>query len=429
MDHALKQQLEMCFFRGGDPAECYGAIPIMEEHLNEIDFYDDDDLEAVVELALRSLRTEKTDTKFVEYLISKGFDINTKLLKKDCLILKAVTDWVSPAVIGKLVELGADIYSETSDGDNALLLAAKKEYKDSDYLPKNVWREQSPNDSGTEEELETAVYLAKHYDLSLLDKTDRFGISPLMYAAMHNHIRLTRALIDSGSDVNIQGTSPVGGNSYWLKMDGVTPLALACRHGNVEIAKMLLEAGADETLCDAKGNPPIFSLIRYPFRFFQQRQFNHPIFDRKCEILSMLKEYELTDSAGYTVLLRSLTDSRDSFDKADAYDNLSITLKLIECGANIEATGNDGKRPLHLAVLAIGDSDKALIKAGAELNVQDSDGNTPLLLACKNSNEKVVRYLLRSGADAAIQNNKGETAMDLAAGRGFSDAIEMMMDA
>lgn len=143
----------------------------------------------------------------------------------------------------------------------------------------------------------------------------------------------------------------------------------------------------------------------------------------------MLKEYELTDSAGYTVLLRSLTDSRDSFDKADAYDNLSITLKLIECGANIEATGNDGKRPLHLAVLAIGDSDKALIKAGAELNVQDSDGNTPLLLACKNSNEKVVRYLLRSGADAAIQNNKGETAMDLAAGRGFSDAIEMMMDA
>lgn len=153
MDHALKQQLEMCFFRGGDPAECYGAIPIMEEHLNEIDFYDDDDLEAVVELALRSLRTEKTDTKFVEYLISKGFDINTKLLKKDCLILKAVTDWVSPAVIGKLVELGADIYSETSDGDNALLLAAKKEYKDSDYLPKNVWREQSPNDSGTEEEL------------------------------------------------------------------------------------------------------------------------------------------------------------------------------------------------------------------------------------------------------------------------------------
>ena len=80
-------------------------------------------------------------------------------------------------------------------------------------------------------------------------------------------------------------------------------------------------------------------------------------------------------------------------------------------------------------MLAIGDSDKALIKAGAELNVQDSDGNTPLLLACKNSNEKVVRYLLRSGADAAIQNNKGETAMDLAAGRGFSDAIEMMMDA
>lgn len=428
MDHTLKQQLETCFFRGGDPADCYGAIPIMEEHLNEIDFYDDDDLEAIVDIALRSLRTENADTKFIEYLISKGFDINTKLLKKDCLILKAVDNWVSPALIEKLVSLGADIYSETSDGDNVLLLAAKKEYKDSDYAPENEEESLSGDGSSAGTERETAVYLATHYDLSLLDKTDRFGISPLMYAAMLNHMRLTHAMIENGADVNVQGTSPVGGNSYWLKMDGVTPLALACRHGNVEITKMLLEAGADETLCDAKGNPPIFSLIRYPFRFFQQRQFNHPIFDRKCKILSMLKEYELTDSAGYTVLLRSLTDSRDTFDKADAYDNLPITLKLIECGANIEAAGNDGRRALHLAVLAIGDADKALIKAGAELNIQDNDGNTPLLLACRHSGEKTVRYLIRSGADASIQNNKGETAMDIAAERGFSDAIEMMMD-
>jgi len=415
MDPAMKNRIDCCFGWQNDPANAFGAPALMEQegYWDEIDLDDDDDLEALADLAMRSMRIgDKPNTDFVKYLVSKGFDINTRLTGKDCLLLRGVENWLSPELIQQLVDLGADIYSETADGDNALLLAAKKQYTAREEEKKGA----------------LALYLVEHFDLSRLDRTDRFGITPLMYAVMENHVRLVRALIDHGCDVNAAGTQPVGGNSYWLKMDGVTPLALACRSGGVEIAKMLLEAGAEENVRDARGDAPIFSLLRYPFRFFQCSRFNDPIFARKCEILSMLKQLELTDAQGYTVLMRSLCDSPDFFDKASAYDNLPITLALLERGADIEATGNDGKRPLHLAVLGIGDVEKKLVKAGAGLNVQDNEGNTPLLIACKRGGEKKVRYLLKAGADCTIRNSKGESAMDIAVEKGYTDAVERMME-
>lgn len=404
MDSEIKREIESCFDYRRDPANCYSSLAKIDKHLDEIDFSDDDDLEDIIDIILLALRIDGNNVELVEYLISRGFDINAKLLGKDCLILRAVDCRLAPDIIEKLAALGADLYSEMANGDNALLLAADKE-----------------------EEL--AVWLAENGDLSLMDKADKFGITPLMYAAMKNYIQLAGALIAHGSDVNAVGARPFAGNDYWMPMDGVTPLALAMRHGNVEIAKMLLEAGADETLRDTRGNPPIFSLLRYPFNFFRDGpRFSSPIFGQKCEILSFLKELELTDAQGYTVLMRSLCDSGDSFDAASAYSNLPITLALIERGADIEAVGNDGKRPLHLAMLASGDVEKILVKAGADLNAQDNEGNTPLLTACRQCGEKLVRYLVKAGADITIRNNKGETAIDIAAEQGFSDALELMME-
>lgn len=415
MDSEIKRKIDNCFDWNNDPADSFGAPALMEQenYWDDIDLNDDDDIEDLMELAMRSMRMgDKPNADFVKYLISRGFDVNAKIPGRKCLILEGADYRLDPSVMQQLIDLGADIYSENSAGDNALLLAARRSYSARDE----------------ERDGALAIYIAEHFDLSILDKTDRFGITPLMYAALENHIILARTLIRRGSDVNSAGTQPIGGNSYWLKMDGVTPLALACRCGRTEIAKMLLEAGADETLCDTKGNPPIFSLLRYPFNFFNNSCYNDPIFKRKCEILSMLKETELTDSKGYTVFMRSMCDSEDHFDKASGYNNLPITLALLEKGVNIEAVANDGKRPIHLAVLSLGDVYKNLVKAGAELNVQDNEGNTPLLIALENGKEKAARYLIKSGADYTVQNSSGDTAMSLAAAKGFSDVMELMMD-
>lgn len=420
MYNQIFNQIECCFNWRTDPANCFGAPAEMEEigFWDKIDLNDDDDLGAMICLGLQALkfsidREKEPNADFIKYLISKGFDINATVPGEECMLLQAVDKRLEPFMIQKLVELGVDPCAENSDGDNMLIMAAKKEY-----------------DAREEEEKGAmGIYVVEHFDQIPLDKPDRYGITPLMYAAMFNHILLAKALIAHGSDVNAAGTQPIGGNSYWIKMDGVTPLALACRSGNLEIARLLLEAGADETLRDGRGKAPIFSLLRYPHNFRQYRRVDDPIYSRKCEILSLLKELELTDQEGYTVLMRSMQDSKDPFDEASAYsDNLPITQALIKQGANVEATGNDGCRPLHLAVQTLGDVHKDLIKASVELNAQDGDGNTPLLIACQRCNETIVRYLIKAGADVTIQNNKGKTAMELCSERGFNSAIELMME-
>lgn len=419
MYNQIFNQIELCFDWITDPADCFGAPAKMEEigFWDKIDLNDDEDLEAMIKLGIRALefsvdREKEPNANFIKYLISKGFDINATVTGGDCLLLQAVKKRLAPSMIQKLVELGADQCVENSDGDNLLILAAKQEY------------------DASEEEMkgELGIYIVEHFDQIPLDNSDRYGITPLMYAAMYDHILLAKTLIAHGADVNAAGTPPEGNNAFWIKMDGVTPLALACRNGSVEIAKLLLEAGADETIRDAKGKAPIFSLLRYPHNFRKYSRIDDPIYSRKCEILSMLKELDLTDEEGYTALMRSMQDSTEPFDEASAYsNNLPITQALIKQGANVEAVGNDGRRPLHLAVEGLGDVHKSLIKAGVQLNTQDNNGDTPLLIACQRCNETIVRYLIKAGADVTIQNNKGKTAMDLCTERGFTSAIDLMM--
>ena len=411
-----------CFNWHSDPANCFGAPALMEEkHFwDEVDLCDDEDLGAIIELARTALsfsqsREEEPNADFVKYLMDHGFDINASVPGHECLLIQSAKRDLSPMMFLKLLDLGIDPYVENSDGENLLLIAAKKEY--------------DPDEE--EESGALARCLVEHVDLSRIDGPDRYGITPLMYAVMNGHILLVKTLLDNGADVNAVGTVPDGGNGYWIPLDGVSPLALACRMGEAGIARLLLEAGADEKLRDNRNRPPIFSLLRYPHRFQHSAQKSLPIYKNKQDILAMLKEIELIDGEGYTLLMRSMQKVDDWPDTAaSSYDNLLITQDLLARGANIEAVGNDGKRPLHLAVLTLnaGDFHKNLVKMGAELNVQDNDGNTPLHIACRKSTEIMVRYLIKAGADTTIQNNEGKTAMDLCAERGFNSAIELMME-
>ncbi|MDE5943356.1 MAG: ankyrin repeat domain-containing protein [Clostridia bacterium] len=380
------------------------APAIIERHINEIDFDDDDDVEKIIGYILDAIRTEE-DTSLLEIFVSKGLDINYKLLGKECLILKIADCTYYKAAFEKAVELGADVYSENNKGDNVLLIAANREFM--------TWNKDN------QEEL--AVHIADNYDLSRLDKADKYGLTPLMYAVISKKHQLADALIAKGSDVNGTGTSPLGGFYYWMDMNGVSPLALAIRHGNTEMVKKLLDAGADEELRDAKGLPPVFSLIQFPSNFQREFSYVHPIYKHKSEITGLLKNLDLTNEKNYTVLMQSLSSQTQCYTR-------EITKVLIENGANVTIVGNDGKSALLLAA-EYSDVDiiKALVKAGADVNAQDNDGNTALILSCKRSDEKAARYLIRASADFNIKNNKGESPADLAAANGLNDVLELMI--
>lgn len=411
----MKNKLEACFDRRQNTADCYGALPYMKENLGQISFDDDSDMCDMTDIILRALRLDENNIKFVEFLVSNGYDINYKLAGDDCLLLKyaddALKNRIFPLeVIKQLIQLGADACSETLDGDNLLSILAGREEM-------------------------AAVYVVQFCDLKPLDKTDKYGATPLMYAAMRGYNSLARILIERGFDVNAAGSAPVTGEKLQLETDGVTPLALAIRFGNAEMVRMLLAAGADETVYDAEGNPPVFSLVRYPVDFFQEFCGNcikddHPIYAPKMEIVSMLKQLDLTNAEGYTVLMKSLFPMKFWYtgfgNGVSPKKNRLIALALIKQGADVNAAGNDGRRPLHQAVVEVEEVARALVKAGADINAQDNDGNTPLMYACMKAKEETVLWLLKAGADSRLQNNEGKTAVDMAAEKGYSRALELM---
>lgn len=415
MNAEIKSRLEACFSHETGPEGCCGAISYVKENLGRIDFDDDSDMSDMTDIILRALRLGEGNMEFVKFLISNGFDINCRLEGNSSLLLKYLDDALENEtleldVLKQLIGLGADVCSETLDGDNVLSLLAGRDET-------------------------AAVYLAGTYDLTQLDKTDRYGATPLMYAAMRGYDRLAQMLIEQGFEVNATGSAPVADEDLDVETDGVSPLALAIRFGNVEMVRILLAAGADETSYDAEGDPPVFSLVRYPVDFFRELHghkitADYPIYENKRKIISLLEQTDLTNSDGYTVLMKSLfpmkfwyTGHREGISPEK---NLPIALELIRKGADVNAIGNDGRRPLHQAVVGVEEVARELVKAGAEINVQDNDGNTPLIYACRKAKEETVLWLLRAGADYKIQNNEGKTAGDCAAGRGYSRALELM---
>ena len=96
--------------------------------------------------------------------------------------------------------------------------------------------------------------------------------------------------------------------------------------------------------------------------------------------------------------------------------NPEILQVLIENGADVNATGEDGWTPL---MFAAGNPNseilQALIENGARLNTINEDGFTALMFAARhNSNPDVVTELLKNDADVSIKSIEGKNALDYA---------------
>jgi ankyrin repeat protein len=87
--------------------------------------------------------------------------------------------------------------------------------------------------------------------------------------------------------------------------------------------------------------------------------------------------------------------------------------------------------PLHSAVRRPGNpAIAALVEAGADLEIADEYGRTPLIWVARETNDvATVRLLIAHGADVDAQDRFGDTALCLAAWRGFRVLVNVLMDA
>ena len=84
--------------------------------------------------------------------------------------------------------------------------------------------------------------------------------------------------------------------------------------------------------------------------------------------------------------------------------------KLLENGADVNATTEFGYTPLHMASLSCNEEAVAmLIEKGADVNAIDDTGTTPLHIAARCGSVSSVQLLMNNGADTSAEDFLGLT--------------------
>jgi ankyrin repeat protein len=114
---------------------------------------------------------------------------------------------------------------------------------------------------------------------------------------------------------------------------------------------------------------------------------------------------------------------------AAGFGTLATMKRLVEAGADVNATNRRGSTPLHWA---IADEAKVrfLLDRGANVNTKQAEGRTPLYLATTlGSGHAIMRLLLERGADPNLKTANGRRPLMVAATRGDVEAMRLLIDA
>ncbi len=269
------------------------------------------------------------------------------------------------------------------------------------------------------------------------------GARPLDVAADDGKAEIVNALLIAGADPD--------------RLDSLDQSALhrAVARGDLAVVKAL--AGiADVNTVDVSGETPLISSVKAG---------NEAVVRQLVSTAGRRLDLEATDADGVSALTHAVSEGNGSLNElllnagataspaallaSSAAAESAIAIRLIEAGADVNATGPDGVTALHFAArngsqalvealvdrgVSIGsrtvDGKTALLSAassghteivqrllgaGAQINERDAAGNTSLILASEGGHPTLTRWLLRNGAARRAKNDQGETASRIAA--------------
>ncbi len=217
---------------------------------------------------------------------------------------------------------------------------------------------------------------------ALINAPDRFGHSPMHYAAYKGNAAIVEYLISKGGDPNARG-----------RHDS-TPLHSAAWGRNRQVLEVLLENGADVNARTDEGETPgMTASLRGEKETLEI-------------LLALSADPHAKDEHGTSLA-----------ELAAAGGHKPIFDMLLQIGVKVE-------HPLHVAA-GLGDfkAVKEFLDKGEDVNARDGFGATPLILAAVAGREDMVDFLLERKADPTLPAKDGYSFMHGAAFSGKKSLI------
>nr|XP_022289772.1 transient receptor potential cation channel subfamily A member 1 homolog isoform X3 [Crassostrea virginica] len=270
-----------------------------------------------------------------------------------------------------------------------------------------------------------------------LNRGDKYGLTPLHYAAMRGNELATKELLQFNG-INIEAEDK----------QGMTALHMAATHNSVEITRMLIEAGAQLRCKDNEDLTPLhcaasegnIEIVQLLFQAGAKQDgwvtISNMVTDRDCDQNTCL---HLAVENGHYDVVKLCLDKRSDVNTpssnymhplhlaAKAGDIRCVKL-LVQHHARIDALNDEMATPLHIAA-AFNHKDvvEFLIERKAPLEKRDRDNYTPLLMAAYSGHAESLDTLLKKGADYEAVDKNDKTAVYLAAEEDKLEALKTML--
>ena len=357
--------------------------------------------------------------KLLKILINAGSEPDPSTGSRSGTPLIQSVEWGRQCLFNFLIDAGANVNAESSNGLTPLIEAASKNRLDfareliqrgakldAVYDPGGLAAEYDPEEDdvpGTA--LERAIAGGNGKVALLLiqagenvNHVNSSGRSPLTLAAIHNDADVARALLAKGAAVE-------GGRD-----EEATPAFWAVEFRSRDVLQVLLENGAPLDGRDNKGNSLLLRVAA-----------------SKVEIDADLAIAELLIARGSTIDATNL-EGETALHVAAENGSRRICHLLVEHGASVQLSDPSGRTALfHAALAQVFDSHSASFPPQLEvellhllaptenaINAKDKDGWTALMLAAWNGRLIGLDALLDLGANPNLSTSDGQTALLLA---------------
>ncbi len=257
---------------------------------------------------------------------------------------------------------------------------------------------------------------------------DRWGVSPLHYAAAYEHRKLVEALIRRGA--NVKATS-----NY-----GKTPFHYAT---SKEVMKLFIANGADVSAKDRWGRTALFdsSLERAAVLLKLGLDPNQRDDDGKTplhEIGDVRFAELLISTPSVDVNARDIKGETPLY-KACKFNNKQMIQLFLDKGANPNVANNQGFTVLHAVLVRMKGHEEneklstfhrelvaLLLANGADCNAKTNAGRTPLQFSARNGDTQMAKLLLEKGAEINAKDQAGWTALDHAITYGKDETAQWL---